>query len=120
MDVFFKVMLEFILTFVFVYIIYYFVIIRKNKTYDPNHVPVEIGFILIRHKINIINIDYRKMLYLVSLVSSFSISLIVTFVFQFVSNVYLGILYSLLIVIPFSLIGYSLIGNYFEKNSDKK
>lgn len=116
----FGIFIEFILTFIVVYLIYYFVIIRKNKEFDPNRVPVEVNLIIMRHKIDMKKIDYGKMLRLISLVSSLDIALIVTMVFRFVDNVYLGIFVSLLIVIPISLIGYSAIGRYFEKNSLKK
>lgn len=120
MDEVFGIFIEFILTFVVVYLIYYFVIIRKNKVFDPNRVPVEVNLILMRHKIDMKKIDYRKMLCLISLVTSLDIALIVTLVFRVIDNVYLGILCSLLIVVPISLIGYSMIGRYFEKNSLKK
>ena len=112
--------IEFFITFGIVYLIYYFVMIRKNNVYDANRVPVEINFILMCHKIDIKKINYKKMLLLVSLVSSFDIALIVTIVFRKISGVYLGMFISLLIIIPVSLIGYNFIGNYFAKNSDKK
>lgn len=116
----FGLFIEFILTFIVVYLIYYFVIIRKNREYDPNHVPVEVNLIIMCHKINMKKINYSKLLWLISLVSSFDIALVVTMVFHFIDNAYLGILFSLLIVVPISLIGYNAIGRYFEKNSLKK
>lgn len=112
--------IEFTLTFLVVYLIYFLVVIRKNKKYDPNYVPVEVNLILMKHKIDIKKINYKKMLVWISLISSFNIALVVTVVFNCVNNIYLGILFSLLIVIPFSLIGYNTIGQYFEKNSSKK
>ena len=120
MDNVFGIFIEFILTFVAVYLIYFFVVIKKNKVFDPNYVPVEVNLIVMRHKIDMKKIDYPKMLRLISLVSSLDIALIVTLVFRLVNNVYLGILISLLIVVPISLIGYSMIGRYFEKNSCEK
>lgn len=114
------IFIEFILTFIAIYLIYYFVIIRKNKKFDPNRVPVEVNLIVMRYKIDMKKINYSKMLRLISLVSSLDIALVVTMVFRLIDNVYLGILCSLLIVIPISLIGYSVIGRHFEKNSLKK
>ena len=120
MEEVFKFLIEFVVTFMVIYLIYYFVIIRKNKDYDPNYVPVEVNFILMKHKIDIKKINYRKMLIWISLVTSFNMSLFATIIFRVVSNVYLGILFSLLIIVPLSLIGYNFIGRYFEKNSGKK
>ena len=120
MEEIFKFLIEFVVTFIVIYLIYYFVIIRKNKTYDPNYVPVEVNFILLKHKIDIKTINYRKMLIWISLVTSFNMSLFATIIFRLVENVYLGILISLLIIVPLSLIGYNFIGRHFEKNNDKK
>jgi len=107
-------LIEFVVTFLVVYLIYFLVIIRKNKKFDPNRVPVEVNLILMKHKINMKKINYRKMLVLVSLVSSFNIALIVTLVFRYVENVFLCILFSLLILVPLSLFGYNEIGKYFS------
>lgn len=120
MDDILKFGIEFILTFLVIYLVYYFVIIRKKKDYDPNLVPVEVNYILMRHKIDIKKINYRKMLFWISLVTSFNMALVITIMFRIIDNVYLGILCSLLIVIPISLIEYNLIGRHFEKNNNKK
>lgn len=114
------IFIEFILTFIAIYLIYYFVIIRKNKIFDPNRVPVEVNLIVMRHKIDMKKVNYVKMLRLISLVSSLDIALIVTIVFRLIDNIYLGVFISLLIIVPLSLIGYNMIGRYFEKNSPKK
>lgn len=113
-------LIEFVLTFLVVYLIYFFVIIRKNKEFDPNHVPVEVNLILMKHKINMKKINYRKMLVLVSLVSSLAIALIVTLTFRYIENVFLGIFISLLILVPITLFGYNEIGKYFAKIGNKK
>ena len=110
-----KFIVEFVLTFLVIYLVYYFVIIRKKKDYDPNLVPVEVNYILMRHKIDIKKINYRKMLFLISLVTSFNMSLAITIIFRIIDNVYLGILCSLLVVMPISLFEYNLIGKHFEK-----
>lgn len=121
METILEFMLEFVLTYIVVYLIYYFIIIRKNKQFDANHIPVEVNLILMKYKIDMNKISYPKMLYMISLLTSFNISLVITLVFYLISkNVFINIFVSLIIVVPLSMVGYSWIGKYFSKKSLEK
>lgn len=120
MSEFFSFFIEFSVTFIFVFLIYYFFMIKVNEKQNPDYVPVEVNLILLSHRIDIKKINYNKMLLCVSLLSSFNIALIITILFHFLENVFLVILLSLIIVVPVSLIGYNIIGKYFKKTSVEK
>lgn len=114
-----RLLLEFTITFIILYLIYYFFIIRKCKK-DKNYVPVEVNLILILHKIDYKKIDIYKMVKIVSVVSTFIIALIITLISNFFNNTIIVLIFGTLVSVVIAFICYNLIGNYFKKKSFEK
>ena len=74
-----KVLIEFLLTFVILYLVYYFFIIKKCKK-KKDYVPVEVNLILVLYKIDYKKIDLYKMVKLTSLISTIIMALIITLI----------------------------------------
>ena len=114
-----KVLIEFIITFIIIYVIYYFIIIKKNKK-DKSMVPAEVNLILLFYKIDVKKIDIYEMVKVVSLVTTFIISTIITIISVFFDSTFILLIFGTLISILVAIICYRIIGRYYEKKSKKK
>ena len=114
-----KVLIEFVITFAIVYLIYYFLVIKRCKK-NKNMVPAEVNLILAFYKINIKKIDVYQMVKVVSVVTTFIISTIITIISIFFDNTIILLVFGTLISILVAFICYRMIGRYYEKQSNKK
>ncbi len=117
MNEYVKFLIEFVISFVVVFIFYYFAMIRQHKKLKKNKVPAEVNIILRYHKIDLEKIDYKKMLIMLSCVTSFIIALILTVLYKLTSSNLLIAVITVLVSLPIALVAYDLIGKYFEKQS---
>lgn len=104
----------FILTFIFCYIVSYFLLVRKRDKYDKKKVPVEVQYMVNRYKLDMKNINYRKFLKSISLVGSFDMALAVIIIYN-VNNIILQLLIGFIVLIPLILISFKLLANYYIK-----
>ncbi len=118
----------FILTFVFIYMIYYLFTIRKElvkldvkegkrkskKPIDEAKIPVEIHFLLLRYHLDMEKISYRKLLYLIAVIGSFDMAITVT-VISFLDGFVWQLLFGFVILLILILISYELVGKYYKK-----
>lgn len=116
---YFKILLEFLGTFLIIYLLYYFFIIKKcNK--DKNYVPAEVNLILILHKIDYKKIDLYKMVKVTSFVTVLIISIIITIISNFFDSALIVIVFGTILSILISIICYNYIGYYFKNKSKIK
>ena len=113
-----KVLIEFAVTFVIVYLFYYFFIIRKCKK-DKKVVPTEVTLILSVHNIDVKKINLYHMIKLVSLVTTLVISIIITIISNFFDNTIILLVFGTLISVLVAIILYRIIGRHYEKASNK-
>lgn len=114
-----KVLIEFIITFAVIYIIYYLLVIKKCKK-DKKMVPAEVNIIIMLHKIDIKKVDIYQMVKVVSIVTTFIISTIITLISVFFNNTIIIMIFGTLLSLVIAFICYRIIGNYYEKQSKKK
>ena len=114
-----KVLIEFIITFVIVYLIYFFLVIKKCRK-DKKVVPTEVNLILSFYKIDIKKINVNQMVNVVSIVTTFIISIIITSISIFFDNTLILLIFGTLISVVVAIICYGIIGRYYERQSNKK
>lgn len=101
------------MSFVFVFIIYQIFIVRKAlKTRKKR--PIEIKYLESVYKIDIKKVGYKRLLLVISLVSSFDISMVVT-IMSFFNNTIIKILIAFIAVFIIIYISYYLVGLYYKK-----
>jgi len=111
----------FIGTFLVVYLFYLFhYVIGKKKKYNPNKVPLELVFLIKKYRLDISNINYKKIMNTIGLVCAFDISFTSTFMFCFVKNTYLAILVGGIMIIPLIIITFGYVGKFYEKEGRKE
>ena len=114
-----KVLIEFVVSFIIVYLFYYFFIIKKCKK-NKKIVPAEVNIILSLYKIDPDKIDLYQMIKVVSIVTTFIIALIITIISVFFNNTIIIIIFGTLISVLIAIIIYRIIGKHYEKISMKK
>ena len=113
-----KILIQFVLTLIIIYTIYYFYTIRKCKK-NKSYAPAEVNLILMRHKIDTKKINLYGMIKLVSFVTSFILSLAITLITTLFNNTVLSLLFGTLVSVLVAIIIYNIIGNIYEKKSKK-
>ena len=114
-----KVLIEFIITFIIVYLFYYFIVIKKCKK-EKQLVPPEVNLIIMFNHIDIKKINVYQMVKVVSFVSTFIISIIITLIWQFFDNTLIPLLFGSALSIVVAIICYRIIGRYYKKKSLNK
>ena len=114
-----KVLIEFIITFAIIYSIYYMIVLRKCKK-NKKIVPAEVNLILMFYKIDPKKIDIYQMVKVVSLVTTFIISIIITIISVYFDSTIIKLIFGTLISILVAIICYRIIGRYYEKKSNEK
>ena len=103
-------------TFIIIYIFYLFhYVIGKKKKYNKNKVPIELGYLIRKYKLDIKKINYKKIMNEIGLISSFDIAFTATFMFIFVKNIYLSIILGIVIIIPLIIITFNILGSIYRK-----
>ena len=121
-----KEVILFIACFILVFICYQVFFILPMKKYRKNKKNgkkkkikekkelAEIRFLVTKYKLDLDKVNYNKLLLVVSLVSSFDITLIVTIITLFDSYL-VSFLLAAVLVLPIVMISYWLVYKFYEK-----
>jgi len=112
-----KILIEFIVTFVVVYLFYYFFVIKKCKN-NKKIAPAEVNVILSLYKIDVNKIDLYQMIKVVSLVTVTVLSIIITIIGKFFNSTIIMLIFGTLISVIVAFICYRIIGKHYEKKSN--
>jgi len=115
-----KLLIEFAVAYILVFVFYYFVMIRHYKDVDKKKVPAEVNIILRYRKIDLKKINYKAMLIMLACVTSFILAINLTVIYKFTNSNLVIILVTVLVSLPIALVCYDLIGKYYEKQSKSK
>lgn len=108
----------FILSFVFIFVIYEIFIVSKAKKNEKkkkeNKQPMEVKYLVTKYKLDLKKNDYHKLLHVCAFVSSFDMALIVTLAMLF-DNYLLQLLVVLVLVVPVILVSYHFVYLVYKK-----
>lgn len=108
----------FLLSFFLVLLVYrIFVVLpirRKRKNNKKYRDPIEVSYLVNKYKLDIEKINYNRLLWIISIVSSFDIALIVTVIMllkNFILEIIIGFLFTMFIII----FSYYFVYLYYKK-----
>ncbi len=119
MENIYMTIIEFLATFLIIYTLYYFFIIRKCKK-NRDYVPAEVNLILIKYRIDYKKIDIYSMVKVVSFVTTIILSFAITLVIKIYNNTIISLLFGTLLSLLLAIICYQIIGNHYAKQSKNK
>lgn len=102
----------FIITFLIVYMIYYFASIRKAKK-NKKKIPVEVQYLMLCYKIDTKKIPYRNFLNTVAIVGSLDVAIVATLV-SLIDGVIWQLLFGFVFIVPVIIISFMLVGKYYK------
>jgi hypothetical protein len=113
-----QVLIEFVITFAVIYLIYYFFVIKKCKD-NKKIAPTEVNIILSLYKIDVKKINLYQMIKVVSLVTVTVLSTIITIIYRFFNSTIILLVFGTLISVIVAFICYQIIGRHYEKKCQK-
>ena len=105
--------LLFIMTYIFVFLIYELFIVRKGLK-NKRKKPIEVKLLVNKYDLDIKKIDYKKLLHIIALVSSLDIAIVVT-IANLIRNYILVIIVSIMLMLVLILISYEIVGRIYRK-----
>lgn len=112
-----KILLEYIIVFIIIYLGNSILFVGKNKKFDKNRVPVELNYLVTLYNIDIKKLNYKKFLNNLSLINAFIISTIYIIVIYLVKKIFLQIIIGIVLLILMIIICYGLLGRYYERKN---
>ena len=115
-------LLVFVLSYIFILIIYELFIVNRAKRYrddESKKKPIEVRFLINKYGIDINKIDYNQLLQVIALLSSFDIALIAAIMAMF-DNIVTAILAGLVIVLPITYFSFDYVGKRYRKKMKDK
>ena len=73
----------FLLSFIFVFLLYQLIIVRRAKSKKKKKEPFEVTYLVGKYNLDLKKVNYNKLLRVISLVSSLDIALVVTLILLF-------------------------------------
>ena len=95
-------------SFIVVFLLYRIIVVRRAKRKKNPKEPFEVTYLVGRYKLDLDKINYKRLLNVVSLVSSFDIALIVAIIVLF-KNFYLELIVGFISTVIIILISYHLV-----------
>jgi len=124
MRIFAQVVVEIIIVFVLVFLLNYFVFVRKNKKLKKDEMPLELIYLSGIYGINPKKIKFRRFQYAYSLINSFIITATYMIVIYLVKTMIMKVVIGIVVLILLIIICYGLLGRYYlyqeEKSNIKK
>lgn len=112
-----KICLEFSLVFLLVYIIEYIFSFKKIKKFDRKKVPVNIKYLMLKYKLDIVKLGYKRLCKNLVLVDAFIVSFLFV-ITRFIDNVYIRLITSFILIFPLFAGIYHLVAIYYIKESE--
>lgn len=104
----------FILTFLLIFIIYELFLVRKAKKDKRRKKPVEVNYLMGKFNLDLDKINYKRLLNIISAVSAFDISFVVTIVSLF-ENFLLQLLVGFVLIMLLIIVSYDIVGRIYKK-----
>lgn len=124
MKLFTQILIEGIIVFILVFLLNYFMFVRKNKKLTKDEMlPLELIYLSGIYGINPKLISFRKFQYTYSLINSFIITLTYLIVMYLIKTMIMRVVLGIVMLVLLIIICYGLLGRYYlykeEKNKVK-
>ena len=104
----------FLLSFVFVFILYQLFIIPRAKRRKKKKQPAEVTYLVNRYHLDLEKIKYNKLLHIIAIVSSLDIALIVSIIMSF-SNFFLEVIGGFLVTLVIIFFSYHIVYLFYKR-----
>ena len=114
----FSIIIEYIISFALVFLLYYLLFIRKKTKYNKNKVPVEYYYLVSLYRLKEKEIDYKRFMYISGLINTFIIVTTYIVVFKLLDSWFWMLICGIVIIVLLIIICYGLLGRYYMKKQN--
>ena len=114
----FSIIIEYIISFALVFLLYYLLFIRKKTKYNKNTVPVEYYYLVSLYKLKEKEIDYKRFMYISGLINTFIIVTTYIVVFKLLDSWFWMLICGIVIIVLLIIICYGILGRYYMKKQN--
>jgi len=114
-----NVLLEYVITYILVFILYLLFFVRKKTKYNKNKVPVEYYYLTNLYGISKKEINYKKFIYMTAFINTFIIVTTYIITAHLLHNWIWRLLIGVIIIALLIIICYGLLGRYYQKRGNK-
>ncbi len=115
-----NILLEFIIAYIVVFILYWLLFIRKKTTYDKNKVPVEFYYLISLYRLDQKKINYKKFIYTSAFINSFIIVFTYIIISKLLNKWIWQLLIGIVLIVLLIIICYGILGRIYQKKGMKK
>lgn len=115
-----NILLEFLIVYVGVFILYFLIFVRKKTKYNPNKVPVEFYYLVSLYRLDQSKINYKAFIYITALINTFIIDTTYIIVYRLLDKWIWQLIVGIFIIILLIIILYGLLGRYYQKKMKNK
>lgn len=115
-----NILLEFLIVYVGVFILYFLIFIRKKTKYNPNKVPVEFYYLVSLYRLDQSKINYKAFVYITGLINTFIIDTTYIIVYRLLDKWIWQLIVGIFIIILLIIICYGLLGRHYQKKMKSK
>ena len=126
MNLFTQIIIEAAIVFILVFLLNYFLFVRKNKKLEKDEMPLELIYLSGIYGINPKKINFKAFQYTYSLINSFIITTTYLLVIYLIKTMLLKVIIGIVLLILLIIICYGFLGRYYlykeekEKNKEGK
>lgn len=113
------IVIEYIISYALIFLLYYFLFIRKQTKYNKDKVPIEYAYLVGLYKLNEKKINYKKFIYQIAFINCFILSTTYIIVSKLISKFIWQLLGGIVIIGLLIVICYELLGRYYQKRGKK-
>ena len=114
MDKIIRELILFIISFIVVFLLYEIFVVRKAKSKKKPKEPIEVTYLVNKYKLDLKNVNYKKLLRIISIVSSFDIAVVVAVILLF-DNFLLEVVVGLITMLIMIVVSYHLVYLVYKK-----
>lgn len=115
-----NILLEFLISYIVVFILYWLLFVRKKTKYNKNRVPVEYYYLISLYRLDQKKINYKKFIYISALINTFIIVFTYMIISRLLNKWILQLLIGIVIIILLIIICYGILGRIYQKKGMKK
>ena len=115
-----NILLEFIIAYALVFILYFLLFVRKKTKYNKNRVPVEFYYLVSIYKLEQKKINYKKFIYITAVINSFIIVFTYMIISKLLNKWIIQLLVGIVIIVLLIIICYGVLGRIYQKKGMKK
>ncbi len=120
MNIYLRLTIEVLIVFTFVFLLNYFLFVRKNKKLKKDEMPLELIYLSGIYGIDPKKINFRRFQYTYSLLNAFIITTTYMLVIYLVKYMIFKVIIGIVILVLLIIICYGLLVRYYMYKEDKQ